>query len=66
MEAGREGRTRISIAGASAAIEALAVPLAAPYAHLDADGRQLRNRLRAYLRTSGYIDNLPFATKAKA
>ena len=47
------GARVIAEAGARASIEALAVHRAAPYAHLDAATRQLRNRLRARARQLG-------------
>ncbi len=49
------GARAVAEAGARAALSALAVHLAAPYAHLDATGRQLRNRLRARARQLGDI-----------
>jgi hypothetical protein len=47
------GARLVAEAGASAAIEALAVHLPSPYAHLDAAQKQLRNRLRARARQLG-------------
>ncbi len=47
------GARLVAEAGASAAIEALAVHLPSPYAHLDAAQKQLRNRLRARARRLG-------------
>lgn len=50
----QEGGARaVAEAGATAAIESLAVHLKAPYAHLDLDARALRNRLRARARQLG-------------
>jgi hypothetical protein len=52
----QEGGARVlAEAGSRASIEALAVHLPAPYAHLDAAGRQLRNRLRARARQLGDV-----------
>ena len=51
---GQDGGARaVAGAGALAALSALAVPLAAPHAHLDAGEKQLRNRLRARARQLG-------------
>ena len=47
------GARLVAEAGAKAAIEALAVHLPSPYAHLDAAQKQLRNRLRARARQLG-------------
>ena len=47
------GARVVAAAGAQAAIEALAVHLPAPYSHLDAAGKQLRNHLRARARQLG-------------
>ncbi len=47
------GARLVAEAGAKAAIEALAVHLPSPYAHLDAALKQLRNRLRARARQLG-------------
>ena len=47
------GARLIAEAGAKAAIEALAVHLPAPYPHLDAGQKQLRNALRARARQLG-------------
>ena len=47
------GARMVAEAGARAAIEALAVHLPAPHAHLDAAGKQLRVRLRARARQLG-------------
>jgi len=47
------GARAVAGAGALAALSALAVPLAAPHAHLDAGDKQLRNRLRARARQLG-------------
>lgn len=47
------GARILAEAGASAAIEGLAVHLPAPYSHLDTNQKQLRNRLRARARQLG-------------
>lgn len=47
------GARLVAEAGAKAAIEALAVQLASPYAHIDTTQKQLRNRLRAHARQLG-------------
>jgi hypothetical protein len=47
------GARAMAETGARAAIEALAVHLSAPHPHLDAAGKQLRNRLRARARQLG-------------
>lgn len=47
------GARLVAEAGAKAAIEALAVHLPSPYAHLDPGQKQLRNRLRARARQLG-------------
>ena len=49
------GARALAAAGARAAIEALAVHLAAPHAHHDDASRQLRNRVRARARQLGDI-----------